>query len=200
MRTSVCIPNLLWVWGGFPDSSVGKGSACNAGYPGWIPGLGRCAGERIGYPLQYSWASLVALRVKNPSAMRETWVWSLGWKDPLEKGTAIPLQYSGLENSMDCLVHGVAKRWTRLSDTHSLTQFKPVSGGWAIALIALSSWVMHSAWSPLCNRAVKTDRLKYWWFNFPQFTAFPLRSGSFSSLTLLSLLQFLKINCLFIFP
>ena len=145
MRTSVCIPNLLWVWGGFPDSSVGKGSACNAGYPGWIPGLGRCAGERIGYPLQYSWASLVALRVKNPSAMRETWVWSLGWKDPLEKGTAIPLQYSGLENSMDCIVHGVAKRWTRLSDTHSLTQFKPVSGGWAIALIALSSWVMHSA-------------------------------------------------------
>ena len=43
---------------GFPDSSVGKESACNAGDPGWIPGLGRSAGEGIGYPLQYSWASL----------------------------------------------------------------------------------------------------------------------------------------------
>ena len=45
---------------GFPDSSVGKESACNAGDPGLIPGLGRSAGEGIGYPLQYSWASLVA--------------------------------------------------------------------------------------------------------------------------------------------
>ena len=45
---------------GFPDSSVGKESACNAGDPGLIPGLGRSPGEGIGYPLQYSWASLVA--------------------------------------------------------------------------------------------------------------------------------------------
>ena len=50
---------------GFPDSSVGKESACNAGDPGLIPGLGRSAGEGIGYPLQYSWASLVAQLVKN---------------------------------------------------------------------------------------------------------------------------------------
>ena len=42
----------------------------------------------IGYPVQYSWASLVAQLVKNPPAMRETWVRSLGWEDPLEKGTA----------------------------------------------------------------------------------------------------------------
>ena len=54
---------------GFPDSSVGKESACNAGDPGSIPGPGRSPGERIGYPLQYS----------------------------------------GLENSMDCIVHGIAK-------------------------------------------------------------------------------------------
>ena len=59
---------------GFPDSSVGKEFACNAGDLGSIPGSGRSAGEGIGYPLQYSWASLVAQLVKNPSAMRETWV------------------------------------------------------------------------------------------------------------------------------
>ena len=59
---------------GFPDSSVGKESACNAGDPGSIPGLGRSTGEGMGYPLQYSWASLVAQLVKNPPAVRETWV------------------------------------------------------------------------------------------------------------------------------
>ena len=58
----------------FPGSSVGKESACNAGDPGSIPGLGRSTGEGIGYPLQYSWASLVAQLVKNPPAMWETWV------------------------------------------------------------------------------------------------------------------------------
>ena len=70
------------------DSSVGKESACNAGDPCSIPGLGRSPGEGIGYPLQYSWASLVAQLVKNPSAMWETWVQSLGWEDLLEKGKA----------------------------------------------------------------------------------------------------------------
>ena len=53
--------------------------------PGSIPELGISAGEGIGYPLQYSWASLVALLVKNLPAMQETWVQSLGWKDSLEK-------------------------------------------------------------------------------------------------------------------
>ena len=57
---------------GFPDSSVGEESACNAGDPGLIPGSGRSPGEGIGYPLQYPWASLVAQQVKNPSTMRET--------------------------------------------------------------------------------------------------------------------------------
>ena len=75
---------------GFPDSSVGKESACNAGDPNLIPGLGRSAGEGVGYPLQYSWASLVAQLVKNPPAMRETWIRSLGWDNPLEEGKAIP--------------------------------------------------------------------------------------------------------------
>jgi len=73
---------------GFPHSSVGKESACNAGDPCSISGLGRSTGEGIGYPLQYSWASLVAQLVKNPPAMMETWVQSLGWENPLEKGKA----------------------------------------------------------------------------------------------------------------
>jgi len=59
---------------GFPDNSVGKESACKARDPSLIPGLGRTAGEWIGYPLQYSQASLVAQLVKNPLAMWETWV------------------------------------------------------------------------------------------------------------------------------
>ena len=66
------------VWG-FPDSSAGKESSCNAGDLGLIPGLGRSPGEGNGYPLQYP----------------------------------------GLENSMDYLVHGVAKSWTWLSDKHT---------------------------------------------------------------------------------
>ena len=53
-----------------------------------IPGLGRSALKGISYPLQYSWASFVAQVVKNPTAIWETWVRSLGWEDPLEKGTA----------------------------------------------------------------------------------------------------------------
>ena len=73
---------------GLPDSSVGKEAACNAGDPSLIPGLARSAGEGIGYLLQYSWASLVAQLLKNLPAMRETWVGSLGWEDPLEKGKA----------------------------------------------------------------------------------------------------------------
>ena len=58
----------------FPDSSVGKESACSAEDPDLIPGSERSAGERIGYPLQYSWASLVAHLVKNLPAILETWV------------------------------------------------------------------------------------------------------------------------------
>ena len=74
---------------GFLGSSDGKESACNAGDPSYISGSGRSPGEGIGYPLQYSWASLVAQAAKNPPATLETWICSLGWKDPLEKGMAI---------------------------------------------------------------------------------------------------------------
>ena len=73
---------------GLPGSSVREESAYNAGDPCLIPGSGRSAGEGIGYPLQYSWASLAAQLVKNLPAMRETWVQFLGWEVPLEKGKA----------------------------------------------------------------------------------------------------------------
>ena len=66
-----------------------------------IPGSGRSAGEGIGYPLQYSWASLVAQLIKNLHAMPETWVQSLGWEGPLKKGMDIHSSILGLENPQD---------------------------------------------------------------------------------------------------
>ena len=70
--------------GGFPHSSVGKESACNAEDPSSIPGSGRSPGEGIGYPLQYSWASLVAQLVKNPPACGrpgfDPWVGKIPWR------------------------------------------------------------------------------------------------------------------------
>ena len=73
---------------GFPDGSAGKESACSSGDPSSIPGSGRSTRKGIGYILQYSWASLVVQLVKNPPAVWETWVRSLGWEDPLKKGVA----------------------------------------------------------------------------------------------------------------
>ena len=70
------------------DLSVGKESTCNAGDHGLIPGSGRSSGEGIGYPLQYSWTSLVAQLLNNLPTMWNTWVQSLGWEEPLEKGKA----------------------------------------------------------------------------------------------------------------
>ena len=72
----------------FPGSSAGKESACNAEDPGLIPRSGRSGGEGLGYPLQYSWASVVIQMVENLPAMQESWVRSLGWEDPLEVGMA----------------------------------------------------------------------------------------------------------------
>ena len=74
-----------------------------------IPWLGRSAGEGIGYPLQYSWASLVAQLVKNRPAMRETKVRSLGWQDPLEKGKAT---HSSILAWRVPTVHGITKSRT----------------------------------------------------------------------------------------
>ena len=102
-------------------SSAGKESACNAGDPGLIPWLGRSPGEGIGYPHQYSWGSMVAQMVKNPSAMWETWVQSLGWEDPLEEGMTIHSRILSWRIPRDrkawqATVHGVAKTQTWLSD------------------------------------------------------------------------------------
>ena len=88
---------------GFPDSSVGKEPACNAGDSGLIPGSGRSTRGGISYPLQYSWASLMAQLVKNLPEIRETWVRSLGWENPLERErlpTPVfwPREFHGLYN------------------------------------------------------------------------------------------------------
>ena len=96
----------------FLVAQKGQESACNVGDQRSIPGLGRCPGGGLGYPLQYSWASLVAQMVKNPPAMQETAVQFLVWEDPLEKGTTTHTSNSGLENSMDCIAHEVAKSQT----------------------------------------------------------------------------------------
>ena len=112
-----------------PDHSVGKEPTCNAGDPGLIPGLGRSTGEGIGYPLQYSWAFLMAQLIQNPPAMWETWVWSLGWEDPLEKGKAthssilawrIPWTLWTLcpWGCKELDTHGAAKSWTQLGNFH----------------------------------------------------------------------------------
>ena len=94
------------------DTSVGKESAFNAGDPSLNLGLRISTGEGIGYPFQYSWVSLVAQLVKNPPAMQEDLgsISGLGRSPGEENG--YPLQYCGLQNSVDCTVHGVTKSQT----------------------------------------------------------------------------------------
>ena len=96
---------------GFPGSSVGKESACNAGDPSSIPGLGRSIGEGIGYPLQDSlW------QVIHPW---ETWVQSLGWEDPLEKGMATHSSILAWRIPWTVyIVYGIPKSRTGLSNFH----------------------------------------------------------------------------------
>ena len=122
---------------GSPGKSAGKESTCNAGDPSSIPGLGRSAGEGIGYPLQYSWAFLVAQLGKNPPAMRETWVRSLGLIPGLARypgeGKGYPLQYSGLNKSTDCIVHRVAE-----SDMTEWLSLSQIGKEWGIK--ACSTW------------------------------------------------------------
>ena len=92
------------------------------------------------------WFFFMAQLVKNPPAIWETWVRSLSWKDPLEKGKA-NLQYSGLENSMDCIVHRVTNSQPRLSNFHFT---------FPIPLVILSHYALMcgrfsaSLWGSLC--------------------------------------------------
>ena len=85
--------------------------------------------------------------VKNLPAMWETWVRSLGWEDPLEKGKAYLLQYSGLENSMDCIVQGVTKSWTPPSNFHFQGRISKFSDMWGLRafLCTLSQQLIRSA-------------------------------------------------------
>ena len=91
-----------------------KKSTCNAGDPGSIPGSGTSPEEGVGYPLQYSWASLVAQMVKNPPAMQQTWVHSLGQEYPLEEGVETHSSILAWRIPMDreawwATVHGVTE-------------------------------------------------------------------------------------------
>ena len=94
---------------GFPHMSVGKESACNAGDPNSIPGLGRAPGEGKGYPLQYSWASPCGSAGKESVCSEGDLGSILGLGRYPGEGKGYPLQYSGLKNFMDCTVHGVTK-------------------------------------------------------------------------------------------
>ena len=100
--------------GGLPWYSAGKGSACSAGDPILIPASGSSPGEGRVHPLQYSWASLVAQMVKNPPALWETGVRSLGWEDPLEEGMAAHSNILAWRIPMDkgawrTTAHGITK-------------------------------------------------------------------------------------------
>ena len=103
----------------FLSRSTSKESTCHTGDPGSVPDLRRLAGEGIGYPLQYSWASLIPQLLKNPPAMWETWVQSLGWKDPLKKGISTHSSILAWRNPWTvCIVHGsqrVRHNWAPLS-------------------------------------------------------------------------------------
>ena len=103
----------------FSGSSAGKESACNAGDPGSIPGLGRSAGEGIGYPLQYSWASLVAGKESACHVGDLGLIPGLG-RSP-GKGNGYPLHYSCLGNLTDrgawwATVQGITESQTQLRD------------------------------------------------------------------------------------
>ena len=99
-------------------SSAGKESACSGRDPHLTPGLGRPTGEGIGYPFQYSWASFVSQLVKNPPAVRETWVQSVCWEDSLENGKATHSSILTWRIPWTVLSQGLTKSQTWLSHFH----------------------------------------------------------------------------------
>ena len=114
----ICIFNRDLIKLGLPESSVGEESTCNAGDAGLIPVSGRSPGEGLGYPLQYSWTSLVAQLVKESACNMGDLALISGLGRSPGEGRGYPLQYSGQENSMGRIVHGIAKTQIRLSDFH----------------------------------------------------------------------------------
>ena len=114
------------LYNGFPDSSVGKESNCSTGDPGSIPGSGRSLREGIGYPLQHSWASLVAQAVKNLPAIQrpgfDPWVGKISWRrERLPTPVFFPGDFHGQRRLAG--VHGVTKSGTQLSDFHFYAAF-----------------------------------------------------------------------------
>ena len=111
-------PMSIVFWGvgeSFPDSSVGKEFTCNAGDPGSVPDSGRIAREGIGYPLQYSWISLVAQLMKNPPGMPETWVGKIPWrKERLPTPVFWPGELHGLYSPWCCKESDMSE-WLSLS-------------------------------------------------------------------------------------
>ena len=105
---------------GFSDSSVGKESAGNAGDPGSVPGLGRR--DRLPTPVFLGFPCGSAGKESTCNVGDLGAIPGLG-RSPGE-GKGYPLQYSGLENSMDSIVHGIAKSWTRLNNFHFLSFFE----------------------------------------------------------------------------
>ena len=118
----------------FPESSVGKESTCNAGDPGSVPGSGRSSGEGIGYPLQCSWASLVAQLVKNPPVMRETWVGKIPWRrERLPTPVFWPGEFHGLYSPWSHKKSDMTEDHADLSNCYSHPRHRclqPEFAGW----------------------------------------------------------------------
>ena len=110
--------------------SSSKVSACNVGDPGWMPCSGRSPEEWIGYPLRYSWASLMAQLVKNMPAKWETWVWPLGWEDPLEEG---------MTNHSSILAWRIP--WTEQPGGLQSMGSQRVRNSWATAMFTFHMWL-----------------------------------------------------------
>ena len=130
---------------GFPGSLAGKESTYNAEDPGLIPGSGRSPGEGIGYPLQYSWASLVAQMVKNLPAMWETWIRSLGWENPLKNSMATHSSILAWRIPRD-----IGAWWTTVMGSQSWT--------W------LSDWNQHNLSLSISLSAKASSTTHIWWF------------------------------------
>jgi len=148
---------------GFPASSASKESACNAGDPGLIPVSGSSLGEWIGYPFQYSQASLVAQTLKNLPAMWETWVRFLGWEDTLEEGMATHSSILAWRIPMDrgawqVTVHRVTKHQTQLSK-HSTECSVPRK----------LSWYIHDEGALVMNESHKQVRFETKKFHLQKF-------------------------------
>ena len=155
----------------FPGSSAGKESACNAGDPGSTPGSGRSSGDGIGYPLQYSWTSLVVQMVKNPPTMWETWVQSLSgnipWRRAWQPTLVFLLGESPWTEEPGGLQSMGSQSWTLLSTQYNslrapshcweLLSFTALpSQGWA-------TWVPDILLVGLCLHCVGADFSEIKW-------------------------------------